>query len=432
MKAFFEILGLTKKEISRLAEAFAKADDDGSGALALEEFTKYIGVEHSKFAERVFGIMDIDQSGFIDFFEFVVAVWHYATLSTEELSRFSLSIYDTDGDGMFSRTEITRMFCEVCGDSFARSEKAQFLIQCVEEVALRHNVDGHITMKLYSEFASAHPALLMSVFHTQTQMKKRILDEKTWASIEDRRNEKFAGSGDGGWRVVKAELMTLKAAEAEARQLGTKATAVAARKTRGGISKETRVVMEKREEYLNRKAGRLRATMPGVDGNSEYFMRFKKTKNAYLDTHEVLEDWLEARPVFEIPERYTESAEITKCARDLAPRQLKREQRKELNELLGFTDRIAAHDVMSVMGSGGGGGGGGGDDNGGGGGASIPVYRNMQDANDNNSGSDNDWSDNSGSDKSGSDSDENDEEKEIPLLQDNEPALAPTVDLSPG
>ena len=47
--------------------------------MSVEEFHEYLGVPQTRFSERVFGILDLDGSGALDFGEFAVGVWNYCT-----------------------------------------------------------------------------------------------------------------------------------------------------------------------------------------------------------------------------------------------------------------------------------------------------------------------------------------------------------------
>ena len=66
--------------------------------MSVEEFHEYLGVPQTRFSERVFGILDLDGSGALDFGEFAVGVWNYCTyvrpFAAPVLSRLVLSICD--------------------------------------------------------------------------------------------------------------------------------------------------------------------------------------------------------------------------------------------------------------------------------------------------------------------------------------------------
>lgn len=84
-----EVLEMTPKEVHKLHNAFIECDSDKSGEvrqtwldrpastsptlptsppqISMAEFSEYLQIEHTVFAERVFGILDLDSSGVMDF-----------------------------------------------------------------------------------------------------------------------------------------------------------------------------------------------------------------------------------------------------------------------------------------------------------------------------------------------------------------------------
>ena len=58
---------------------------DGSGSIEVKEMLVHFDIERTKFTRRVFGIFDDDNSGSIDFHEFVLALWNYCTLGKATL-----------------------------------------------------------------------------------------------------------------------------------------------------------------------------------------------------------------------------------------------------------------------------------------------------------------------------------------------------------
>ena len=64
--------------------------------MSVEEFHQYLGVPQTKFSERVFGIIDLDGSGELDFLEFAVGVWNYCTYDTRLITKLAFDIFDID------------------------------------------------------------------------------------------------------------------------------------------------------------------------------------------------------------------------------------------------------------------------------------------------------------------------------------------------
>ena len=64
--------------------------------MSVEEFHQYLGVPQTKFSERVFGILDLDGSGALDFLEFAVGVWNYCNYDTRLITKLAFDIFDID------------------------------------------------------------------------------------------------------------------------------------------------------------------------------------------------------------------------------------------------------------------------------------------------------------------------------------------------
>jgi hypothetical protein len=78
-KDVFGILNLSKAQSRTIFDAFVAVDSDCSGQMTIKEFHNYLGVPQTKFSERIFGVLDLDGSGALDFKEFAVGVWNYCT-----------------------------------------------------------------------------------------------------------------------------------------------------------------------------------------------------------------------------------------------------------------------------------------------------------------------------------------------------------------
>ena len=91
-------LGLTDFELQSFYDVFSQLDDDESGTIDHYEFSDAIGSTtdiiqgDAKLNDALFGTFDLDhgkQSEGLDFSEFVITIWNYATYSETELARFA-------------------------------------------------------------------------------------------------------------------------------------------------------------------------------------------------------------------------------------------------------------------------------------------------------------------------------------------------------
>lgn len=83
----FTSLFLTTRDIRRLYTVFKCMDMFNTGSITLAELLAYINLPRTAFTEKIFSIFDNDQSGAIDFGEFVLSVWNYCTLTKHNLGK---------------------------------------------------------------------------------------------------------------------------------------------------------------------------------------------------------------------------------------------------------------------------------------------------------------------------------------------------------
>jgi calcium-dependent protein kinase len=123
--AFIASQLLSKSERENLAKIFKAIDKNGDGKLSLEEildgYDQFFGKNMDKTdIEKMFKSVDIDNSGFIDYSEFVVAAMNEKNLLTNEKLQAAFRMFDKDGSGYISSEEIK----EILGFGKTLSEEA--------------------------------------------------------------------------------------------------------------------------------------------------------------------------------------------------------------------------------------------------------------------------------------------------------------------
>jgi len=105
---------VTKTERENVAKIFRAYDKNGDGLLSREEIRQgfenhYIeGVDIESF-DAIFDQVDIDGSGTIDYSEFIIAAMHRNQLLNRERLTAAFKMFDQDGDGSITWTEIKRV-----------------------------------------------------------------------------------------------------------------------------------------------------------------------------------------------------------------------------------------------------------------------------------------------------------------------------------
>lgn len=183
----FRKIGLQEKHLRKLYKTFAHIDKDHSGELDLYEVLDYLKVAKTPFTQRVFRIFDEDGSGQIDFREFVLSTWNYATLTKSSLVLFAFDLYDEDGSGSIETEEIINMCKDVYGEEYNKSRLAMQILEKIHKLSDPSRGSGVISIDKFATFCDHHPGLLYPAFQFQNALQKAILGHAYWHKLSKER-----------------------------------------------------------------------------------------------------------------------------------------------------------------------------------------------------------------------------------------------------
>ena len=100
--------GFTPEEVARLHKRFRKLDKDSNESLCVEEFLALPELKENPLVQRVVSVFDTNNSGELDFTEFVrgLAMFTTKNVDRDKKLKFLFSIYDTDRDGLIKNAEL--------------------------------------------------------------------------------------------------------------------------------------------------------------------------------------------------------------------------------------------------------------------------------------------------------------------------------------
>ena len=111
---------LSEEEIKNLKATFQLIDENGDGMLSLEELKNAVAkADKIDFGnvEEIFKAIDTDNSGVIDYTEFIAASLEKKTYLQESKLKDAFKLFDKDGSGKVSKKEITSILnCEKDSD----------------------------------------------------------------------------------------------------------------------------------------------------------------------------------------------------------------------------------------------------------------------------------------------------------------------------
>jgi Ca2+-binding EF-hand superfamily protein len=130
-----------KEEKEELLKTFKALDLDNDGQLSHEElmvgYTKTMGEDDAKKeVERIMDTVDVNQTGNIDFTEFLLATVDHKKLCDKDKLGKVFKIIDSDSSGSISRREIKEFF------SMGDTKDDRFAMELIEEID--KNNDGEI------------------------------------------------------------------------------------------------------------------------------------------------------------------------------------------------------------------------------------------------------------------------------------------------
>ena len=196
----FKSLGLSAIQIDKFYSTFRAIDGDNGGDIDMHEFYVFFDLEESPFVDRTFGLFDRDDSGKIDFEEFVCAVWNFCTTSTEMLIPFAFNLYDLDGSKDLDPEEVDVLVTEILGDQGTNDEEVAqggggdlmdgYKVNVDRLMKkLKPSKNGKIDIKAFTKFVQRAPEAMKPAYELQQTLRERVIGEAYWKTAMRKRDK---------------------------------------------------------------------------------------------------------------------------------------------------------------------------------------------------------------------------------------------------
>ncbi|GMH78178.1 hypothetical protein TrST_g878 [Triparma strigata] len=208
MKETFAILGFSYQHAYTLFKAFMEIDFDNSAEITVVEFHKFLGLKPSRFSERIFGILDLDESGALEFNEFVIGIWNFCTYDALLITKFAFDIFDIDDLGKLQMAECEALIRMVYDEADADPD----LMKKIDA-----DNDGEITIDEFADLIRRQPQILQPAFDMQRALRAKCFGAKYWEIATEKRKEDFAGYdslANSSWESIQ-KILLIKEKERE-------------------------------------------------------------------------------------------------------------------------------------------------------------------------------------------------------------------------
>jgi len=134
---------------------------------------------------QVFSKMDINNTGYLNFEEFVICIWDFLS---QDLRHLAFNLFDEDRSMKLHKSEVHQMAKYVYGVEHGKNRKLDSTID-----TMRTDADGNVSFEEFVEQTKRNQTLLWPAFVLQNTLWNDILGEAYWRTMIDIRNSKMNG-----------------------------------------------------------------------------------------------------------------------------------------------------------------------------------------------------------------------------------------------
>jgi serine/threonine-protein phosphatase 2B regulatory subunit len=181
---------VSSEETWLLFDSFLKIDADWSGAVDLQELCQYFDIPETRFTARIFASIDEDESGQLDFVEYVLGIYNICTMDAGMLSNFVFDVVDVSHVGFLTAAQldaILRLLYDV--PSVDGNPELQRMLEAADS-----NGDGVVDRDELRALLEAHPAAYQPLLRIQSALQSKTMGVPWWRQAQRARFTRFPGT----------------------------------------------------------------------------------------------------------------------------------------------------------------------------------------------------------------------------------------------
>jgi Ca2+-binding EF-hand superfamily protein len=181
----YSVFGMTDSQGYRFFQYFVAIDDDGGGTVDQVEFHEYFDITMTPFTERVYGQLDVQDTGELYFQQFLIGVWNICTLDHPALVRYIFIIFDIDGGGELDLSEVDAL----CRMLYNVEESPDDIKKVV--ASMDTDGDGAVSLSELVNYTLRFPALVEPAVQLQASLRKEMFGTGFWKRLTKTRQKKY-------------------------------------------------------------------------------------------------------------------------------------------------------------------------------------------------------------------------------------------------
>ena len=218
----FLVFGMSEAQGKRFFQYFVAVDDDGGGTVDQEEFHEYFEITMTPFSERVYGQLDLKDTGELNFQQFLIGVWNLCTLDHAMLVQYIFTIFDVDGGGELDLSEVDAL-CRMLYDTEETPDDIKKVVASMDT-----DGDGTVNLNELVTYTLRHPELIKPAVDLQGNLQKEMFGHSFWKKLCKARQKRYGAdtSVEDILLSLRRDLMAKRAKESKEKSVQDKKDAI--------------------------------------------------------------------------------------------------------------------------------------------------------------------------------------------------------------